>query len=154
MDSIAARLQELGIVLPPPAKAVGDYVPTVMTGALLFVSGQLPMADGAVAYRGTVGGTLTLEEGQQAARLAALNVLAQAAGALGSLDRVAGIVRLSGFIAAAPEFTQHAAVMNGASELVGQVFGETGRHTRIAVGVATLPLGVPVEVDAIIAVRA
>ncbi len=147
--TIDARLRELGIELPAPAAPAGSYVPAVQAGALLFVSGQLPMAGGAVQVGGRLGETVALAEGQAAARLCALNLLAQAKAALGDLDRVTRVVKLTGFVASTPGFTDHPKVVNGASDLMAEVFGERGRHARAAVGVAALPLGAAVEVEAV-----
>lgn len=145
----ADNLAKLGLSLPTPAKAVAAYVPAVLTGNLLVVSGQLPMQDGKVSLTGHFGGSLTLEQGQQAARLCALNVLAQANAVLGSLDRIKRVVRLGGFISCTADFTDHPKVMNGASELMEAVFGEAGRHARSTIGVPSLPLGAAVEVEAL-----
>ena len=147
---IAARLKELGIVLPIPAPPQGAYVPCVQSGALLFVSGQIPLGSQGLAYVGTVGGEINLEDANRAARLAAVNVIAQVSSALdGDLDRVKRVVKVTGFVNAASGFTQHPEVVNGASELFAQVFGEAGRHARAAVGASSLPRNVAVEVEAI-----
>ena len=148
MTPIDARLAELGIDLPPAMAPVANYVPYVVTGNLVVVSGQLPAVDGKVAVVGKVGVEVSVEQGQHAARLCFANVLThlrQACG--GDLGRVRRVVRLGGFIASPPEFTQHAAVMNGASDLAVAVFGEAGRHARSTVGVPALPLGGAVEVE-------
>jgi len=147
---IEARLKELGIELPQAAAPAANYVPFVISGKLLFVSGQLPMAGGKPAVTGVLGAGVTLAEGQRAARLCAVNIIAQAKAALGDLDRVTRIVRLGGFVASAPDFTDQPKVVNGASDLMVEVFGDAGRHARAAVGVNVLPLGTAVEVDAII----
>jgi enamine deaminase RidA (YjgF/YER057c/UK114 family) len=145
---IQARLKELGITLPEAASAVANYVPVAQSGSLLFVSGQLPMADGRVVWTGHVGEELDVEEGREAARLCAVNILAQLAGALdGDLDRVVRVVRLGGFVASAPDFTAQPQVVNGASDLMVEVFGDAGRHARAAVGVNVLPLDAAVEVE-------
>lgn len=144
-------LAGLGIVLPVPAAPVANYVPFVLSGKLLTVSGQLAFgADGKVdpAHRGKLGGGIEREAGQQAARLCAINVLAQVKVALGDLDRVVRCVRLGGFINAQPDFTDLPVVMNGASDLMVAVFGDKGRHARSTVGVASLPMGCAVEVEA------
>lgn len=148
-DRIAARLAELGVVLPEAAKPIANYVPAVITGDLLFVSGQVPMREGKIAYTGKLGASVPLEIGQQAAQLCFINVLAQAQAALGSLDRVARVVRLGGFIAAVPEFTMHAQVMNGASDMAVAVFDDAGRHARSTIGVPSLPGDAAVEVEAV-----
>lgn len=152
--SIAQRLQELGLELPAPAAPAGSYVPARRSGSLLVVSGQLPMEGGAVRYRGKLGAGVSLEEGQAAARLCALHVLAQAKAACGDdLERIAGCVRLGGFVACTPDFTDHPKVVNGASELIVAVLGEAGRHARAAVGVPSLPLDAAVEVEAMFELR-
>jgi enamine deaminase RidA (YjgF/YER057c/UK114 family) len=147
---IEATLQELGIALATPMAPVANYVPFVRTGDLVLVSGQVPAVDGKVAVTGRVGAGLSVEQGKLAARLCFINVLIHLKSACdGDLDRVRQVVRLGGFIAAPPEFTQHAQVMNGASDLAVAVFGEAGRHTRTTIGVPSLPLDAAVEVDAI-----
>jgi enamine deaminase RidA (YjgF/YER057c/UK114 family) len=145
--SVADRLQELNISLPQVARPVASYVPAVQTGNLLVVSGQLPFENGAVLRPGKLGADVSVEDGQALARQCALNGLAVALQALGSLDRVRRVVRIGGFVASAPGFSQQPAVMNGASDLLVQVFGEAGRHARAAVGVNELPLGAAVEVE-------
>ena len=147
------KLRDLGLALPPPPKPVGDYVPAVRTGNLLFVSGQLPMKDGELLVQGHVGGEVSMDEAQACARQAALNALAAVAAELGGLKNVARIVRLTGHIASAPGFRDQAKVLNAASELLGQVFGDAGRHSRAALGAAELPLGAPVELEMIVEVR-
>ena len=152
MPIIAKRLRELGIELPKPAAAVAAYVPYVVVDNLVYVSGQLPMKHGRVAVIGRVGGEIGVETGQLAARLCALNVLAQLNAACeGKMSRVARCVKLGGFIASAQDFYDQPEVMNGASELIEQVFGDLGKHTRVAVGVGCLPRNAAVEVDAIFA---
>lgn len=155
MNVISQRLTELGIILPAPAAPVAAYVPFVMTGHLLFISGQLPLDNGKLSVTGKLGEDVALEEGQHAARLCGLNILAQAAKACdGDLDRVQQCVKLGGFVACAPSFTDHPKVVNGASELMQQVFGNVGQHARSAVGVNGLPLNAAVEVDAIFSIKA
>ncbi|MGH2828851.1 MAG: RidA family protein, partial [Actinomycetota bacterium] len=140
--SAEARLAELGIVLPDPPPAVAAYVPYVVAGNLVFVSGQVPFAEGKIAHTGVVGRDVTLEDATAEARVCALNILAQLrAAAGGSLDRIARIVRLGVFVASSQDFRAQPAVANGASELLVEVFGDAGRHARAAVGVAALPLG-------------
>lgn len=147
---VSSRLAELGIVLPSPAAPAANYVPFVQSGALLFVSGQLPMENGKLAVTGTIGAGLTVEDGQRAARLCAINLLAQARAALGGdLDRVVRCVKLGGFVACTTDFDQHPAVINGASNLMVDVLGDAGRHARFAVGSNVLPFGAAVEVEAI-----
>jgi enamine deaminase RidA (YjgF/YER057c/UK114 family) len=145
---IEAKLAELDISLPQPMAPIANYVPYVVTGTLVVVSGQIPAVDGRVAVTGKLGAGVTLEQGQQAARQCLINVLGHLKTACGGdLDRVRRVVRLGGFIASTPEFTQQAAVMNGASDLAVAVFGEAGRHARTTVGVPVLPVDVPVEVE-------
>ena len=147
---IDKRLAELGITLPSPPAPVASYVPYVTSGNLVFISGQVTLAEGGLKYVGVVGKELSLEDGQAAARLCAINVLAQLRTALGGdLDRVRRCVKLGVFVNAVPEFSQHPEVANGASDLIGEVFGEAGRHARAAVGAGSLPRNVAVEVEAI-----
>ena len=147
---IIARLKELGITLPTPAIPQGSYVPWVRTGALLFISGQITMGAKGLEYVGIVGVDINLEDAKRAARLAGLNVIAQAAMALdGDLDRVKRVVKVTGFVNAAPGFTQHPEVINGASDLFVEIFGEVGLHARAAVGTSSLPRNVAVEIEAI-----
>lgn len=150
--SIDARLAELGLSLPEPAAPVAAYVPVVITGGLAYVSGQVSIVDGHL-LRGRLGEDLDLEQGVAAARACGLMILAQLKAALGSLDRVEQVVKLGAFVSSAATFTDQPQVANGASELMVAVFGEAGKHARSAVGVPVLPLGVAVEVDAIVAVR-
>ena len=148
-DPIDAKLAELGLTLPAAAAPVAAYVPTVEAGGMLHLSGQLPFRDGQVVT-GRLGADLSLEEGQEAARLCGLMVLAQVRAALGGFKRVRRVVKLGVFVNSTPDYTDQPKVANGASELMAAVFGEAGRHARAAVGVAALPLGAAVEVDAII----
>jgi enamine deaminase RidA (YjgF/YER057c/UK114 family) len=152
--SIDQRITELGITLPQPAAPVAAYVPTVEQGGLVHISGQISFAEDGSLIKGRLGEDMELEAGQQAARRCGVMLLAQIKGALGSLDRVERIVKLGVFVNSAPSFTDQPKVANGASELMQDVFGQAGRHARSAVGVAVLPLGVAVEVDAIVAVKA
>lgn len=147
--AIAERLRQLGLTLPIPAAPIANYVPCLVTGDYLFVSGQLAFAADGRVTTGVVGATLSLADGQMAARLCAVNILAQAQAALGTLDRVRRVVKLTGFVVGGDGFTDHPKVMNGASDLMVEVFGEAGKHTRVAVGVAGLPAGSAVEVDAL-----
>jgi len=150
---VEARLQSLGIVLPAAPNPVANYVPSYLAGNLLFISGQISRAaDGSVAT-GRLGAGLTVEQGRAAARLSALNVLAQIKAAVGDLDLVAHIVKLTGFVNATPEFVDHPQVVNGASDLMVEALGDRGRHTRAAVGVSSLPMGCAVEVDAIVLIE-
>ena len=146
--SAEARLAELGLALPTPMAPLANYVPYVVAGPLAFVSGQLPARDGRIAYLGKVGEGITPEQGAEAARLCFLNVLAQLKAACGGdLGSVRRVVRLGGFIAAPPDFTGHATVMNGASDLAVAVFGDAGRHVRTTIGVPSLPGDAAVEVE-------
>ena len=151
--SANARLADLGIVLPEPAKAVANYVGYVRTGNLLHISGQLSN-DASGGLKGTVGVDVTQEQAVEGARLCGINLLAQMAAALdGDLDRVVRVVKLGGFVQAGPDFVAVPAVINGCSDLMVEVFGDAGRHARAAVGVYKLPLGFAVEVDAVIEVK-
>ena len=147
---IDARLAELGIELPVAPAPAANYVPYVQTGKLVFISGQVPLVGGTAQYVGKVGTDFSAEEGAKCARLCAINLLAQLRAACGGdLDRVARCVKLGGFVNCAPDFTQQPQVVNGASDLIVELFGEAGKHARFAVGAPSLPLGVAVEVDAI-----
>jgi enamine deaminase RidA (YjgF/YER057c/UK114 family) len=151
---VEGRLAELKIALPQAAAPVANYVPAVRTGDLLFVAGQICQWNGERRFIGKLGGEISLEQGVEAARLCALNILAQAKGALGGdLDRILRCVRLGAFINCAPDFTQQPQVANGASNLMVELLGDAGRHARAAVGVNALPGGVAVEVDAVFEVR-
>lgn len=150
--SISARLAELGIELPQAAAPVASYVPVVVDGRRAYLSGQLPFVDGKLVT-GKLGADVSLEQGQQAARACGLMILAQLEAA-GLLDRVEQVIKLGGFVASTPEFTDQPKVANGASDLMVEVFGDAGRHARSAVGVPVLPLNAAVEVDAIVAIRA
>lgn len=147
---IEARLAELNIALPQAAKPAANYVPYVVSGPLVFVAGQVTLWNGEIRFVGKLGRDFTVEEGQQAARLCGLNLIAQARAACeGDLDRVVRCVKLTGFVNSMSDFTDQPKVMNGASDLMTEVFGESGRHARAAIGVNTLPLGVAVEVEGI-----
>jgi enamine deaminase RidA (YjgF/YER057c/UK114 family) len=145
-----ARLRELGHELPEAPVPAGAYVPASRSGALIFTAGQLPSEDGELSTTGKVGDTVTPDTAREAARLCALNALAAAAAEAGGLNRIARIVRVTGYIASAPGFNRQPEVLNGASELIGEVFGEAGLHARSAVGVAELPLDAPVEVELVV----
>jgi enamine deaminase RidA (YjgF/YER057c/UK114 family) len=150
VGAIDRRLAELGIELPKAAAPVANYVPFVVTGNLVFVSGQVPLENGEIRYRGRLGGDLSVDDGYQAARVCGLNVIAQVKEACGGdLDRVRRCVKLGGFVCSAPEFTDQPKVVNGASDLMVEVFGANGQHARFAVGAPALPLGASVEVDAV-----
>jgi enamine deaminase RidA (YjgF/YER057c/UK114 family) len=148
--AVAARLRELGLTLPQVTKPVASYVPAMVSGNLVFTAGQLPFADGALPATGKVGAEVSAEDAQRFARTCALNALAAAESVIGSLDRVTRIVKVVGFVASAPDFTGQPAVINGASDVLGEIFGEAGKHARSAVGVAVLPLDAPVEVELIL----
>jgi len=149
MSTIAARLAELGIVLPTPVAPIANYVPFVRSGTLLVVSGQISLGpDGLMA--GKLGGGVSIEEGQKAARQCGLNVIAQIQSAVGNLDNVIRIVRLGGFINCTPDFLDAPKVMNGASDLMVEIFGDRGRHARSTIGVAALPANAAVEVEAMV----
>lgn len=150
MSAIEDRLRERGLDLPPAPPPAANYVPYVISGDWVLISGQLPMQGGGVAVTGQLGHNLAIEDGQAAARLCALNVLAQAKAACeGDLDRVGRCLKLGGFVSCTPEFADHPKVINGASDLIAEVMGEAGRHARFAVGCASLPLNAAVEVEAI-----
>ena len=147
---IDSRLAEMNIKLPEPPAPVASYVPYVVSGNLVFISGQVTMGESGLQYVGTVGKELSLEEGNAAARLCAINLLAQLrAAAAGDLDRVRRCVRLGVFVNAVPGYAQHPEVANGASDLIVEVFGDAGRHSRAAVGAGSLPRNVAVEVDGV-----
>jgi enamine deaminase RidA (YjgF/YER057c/UK114 family) len=150
VSAVAARLAELGLELPAVAAPAGAYIPAVVTGNLVFTAGQLPFVDGALPATGKVGAAVTAEEAAGLARQAALNALAAAADAIGSLDRVTRVVKAVVFVNSAPGFTGQPGVANGGSQLLGEVFGDAGRHARSAVGVAELPLDSPVELELIL----
>jgi enamine deaminase RidA (YjgF/YER057c/UK114 family) len=141
------RLKQLNITLPTPPKPAGSYIPVVTSGNLAFVSGQIPMQDGKVLYTGKVPTEKSIEEAREAAKLCGINILAQLKANLGSLDRITKIVRVSGFVNCTPEFSEHPKIINAASDMFFEIFGEKGKHSRIAVGVASLPLNSTVEID-------
>ena len=143
------KLKELGIELPEAPIPAGNYIPAVKTGNLLFISGQIPLENGKVAYTGKVSDD-NLETAQKSAKSCAINILAQIKREAGSLDKVTKIVKLSGFVNSVPEFTQHPKVINPASDLMFEVFGEKGKHARIALGAGSLPLDSMTEIDAIV----
>ena len=149
-ETIDNRLEAMGIRLPVAAAPAANYVPYVISGNLLYLSGQLPMEDGKIAVTGLVGGDVDLAAAQRAAELCAINILAQAKAALGDLGRVARVIKLNGFVASAPGFTEQHLVINGASNLIANVLGDAGKHARAAVGMAALPLNAAVEIDAIL----
>ena len=145
--SFEQRVASLGLTLPAAPKPVATYVPSVRVGDLLFISGVVPSRDGRIVFQGKVGGDLTKEEGYEAAKVSLLNALANIRQAAGSLDRVQRIVKMTGYVASHEGFREQPYVINGASDLLVEIFGEAGRHARAAVGVAELPMGVPVELE-------
>jgi enamine deaminase RidA (YjgF/YER057c/UK114 family) len=145
MMDIEAKLEELGIILPDAPQPLGAYVPVKISNGFAFCSGALPLKDGALPYRGKLGGDVSTEEGKKAAALCAINVLANLKAALGDLNRIKGVVRVEGYINCAPGFTQQPHVLNGASEFFSEVFGDAGKHSRMVVGVSELPLDAPLE---------
>ena len=150
VDTIEARLAAEGVTLPAAAAPAANYVPFVRTGNLLFTSGQLPLSGGKLVSTGLLGRDLDTAAGQDAARACAINILAQVKAATGDLEKIARIVKITVFVASTPDFTEQHLVANGASDLLATVLGERGRHARAAVGTASLPLGAPVEVEAIV----
>ncbi|RME44069.1 MAG: RidA family protein [Chloroflexi bacterium] len=151
--SAEQKLRELGLELPAPPEPVAAYVPAVEANGLLFTSGSGPIEDGKIKYHGKVGRDLSVEEGYQAARLTMLNLLAVVRQALGSLDRVERIVKVTGLVASAPGFNRQPEVMNGASHVLEALFGEQGRHARSAIGVNELPFDTPVEIEMIVKIK-
>ena len=146
------KLSELGITLPTPPAPAGSYIPVVRTGNLVFLSGQIPLQDGKIAFTGKVNDD-NIEDAKKSAKICAINILAQLKANLGSLDKIKRIIRISGFVNSDPEFYQHPKVINAASDFLFEVFGETAKHSRIAVGVASLPLNSMTEIDAIVEVE-
>ena len=147
---IEEKLKSLNIILPSPPKPAGAYIPVVKSGNTVYVSGQIPIEDGKVTFKGKVPSVQSLEQAQKAARLCAINALAQLKSELGSLDKISKILRVSGFVNSESDFTEQPKVINAASDLLFEIFGEKGQHSRIAVGVASLPLGATVEIDMIV----
>ncbi len=147
---IESKIKELGLEIPSAPQPAGSYVQYYQSGNLLFIAGQIPFWNGEVKYQGKVGVEFSIEEGQEAARTCALNIIAQAKEATGNLDKITRIVKLSGFVNCLTDFADHPKVINGASDLMGNIFGDKGKHTRIALGAGSLPLNVAVEIDAII----
>lgn len=147
---IEARLAELGVTLPQPVAPVANYVPAVLSGNLLHISGQLPIGPKGLSLTGTLGAGVTVEDAQGAAKLCAINILAQAKAVVGDLDRIVRVVKLGAFVASTADFFDQPKVVNGASDFMVAALGDKGRHARSAVGVAALPLGAAVEIDAIL----
>lgn len=150
---IEEKLKSLNIVLPNPPKPAGAYIPVVKSENIAYVSGQIPIENGKVAFKGKVPSVQSLEEAQKAAKLCAINALAQIKSELGSLDRISKILRVSGFVNSESDFTDQPKVINTASDLLFEIFGDKGQHSRIAVGVASLPLGATVEIDMIVEIE-
>jgi enamine deaminase RidA (YjgF/YER057c/UK114 family) len=153
VDSPEATLRALGLELPEPPKPVGSYVPVQQVGELLYTSGVIPSLNGEVQFRGVVGGDISVKDAAKAAELCALNIMALVRQHAGSLDRVEQFIQVSGFVRSAHGFEEQPRVLNGASDLLFKVFGERGRHTRQALGTSELPLGVPVEISAIVRLK-
>lgn len=151
--TVAARLSSLGVTLPEAAAPAANYVPYVLSGSQLFVSGQLPMVDGKIASLGKLGDARSIEDGQHAARICAINLLAQAQTALGDLEQIYRLVKLVGFVNSTPDFVDQPKVINGASDFMVAALGDAGTHARSAVGVASLPFGALVEIEAIFEVK-
>ena len=147
MGEVETKLEKMGIVLPEIPKPVAAYIPAKQTGNLVFTAGQLPMVQGELISKGLLGQDVEIEEANKAARICTLNALAAIKGVIGELDRIQQIVRVVGYVASAPTFTQQPAVVNGASELLLEIFGERGKHARSAVGMAVLPLNASVEIE-------
>ena len=150
---IEEKLKSLNITLPSPPKPAGAYIPVVKSENTVYVSGQIPIEDGKVAFKGKVPSVQSLEQAQMAAKLCAINALAQLKSELGSLDKISRILRVSGFVNSEPDFTEQPKVINAASDLLFEIFGEKGQHSRIAVGVTSLPLGATVEIDMIVEIN-
>lgn len=153
MNAIDKKLSEMGIGMDMPAAPVANYLPFRIDGQILYISGQLPIEDGKLRVTGVVGDSVNLEMAQQAARMCAINILKQVRMALNGFERLEMCLKLGGFVNAVPDFTDHASVINGASDFMVEVLGDQGRHSRAAVGVASLPLGAPVEIDAIFSIK-
>jgi len=152
-ETIEKRLADLGIAIPAAAAPAANYVPFVRSGTLLFPSGQLPMKEGKLAITGLLGRDIDTATGQEAAKLCAINVLAQAKAALGDLENIRRLVKITVYVASAPDFTEQHLVANGASDLFANVLGERGKHARVAIGMAALPLNAAVEIEAVIEVE-
>lgn len=148
--TISEKLDALGITLPEAAAPAANYLPAMKSGRLLYTSGQLPLHEGKPVHTGLLGRDLTVEQGREAAKWCAVNILAQTQAALGDLERIKQIVKISVYVASTPDFTEQHLVANGASDFLADVLGDAGRHARSAVGMASLPLNVPVEIEAII----
>ena len=147
MDAVESKIKELGFIFPQTPKPVASYIPAKQTGKLVFTAGQLPMVNGELISKGLLGQDVDIDEANNAARICTLNALAAIKGVIGDLDRIKQIVRVVGYVASVPTFTQQPAVVNGASELLLEIFGENGKHARSAVGMAVLPLNASVEIE-------
>ena len=147
MSNIEERINQLGLTLPPPPIPVASYIPAKQSGNLVFTAGQLPVVSGALISKGLLGQDVEIDEANKAARICTLNALAAIKGVVGDLNRIKQIVRVVGYVASVPTFTQQPAVVNGASELLLEIFGESGKHARSAVGMAVLPLNASVEIE-------
>ncbi len=150
---IEEKIKSLNIALPNPPKPAGAYIPVVKSGNTVYVSGQIPIEDGTVVFKGKVPSVQSLEQAQNAAKLCTINALAQIKSELGSLDKISKILRVSGFVNSEPDFIDQPKVINAASDLLFEIFGEKGKHSRIAVGVVSLPLGATVEIDMIVEIN-
>lgn len=153
MSSVERKLESIGLALPELVKPVGSYIPAVQVGNLVMTSGQLPVSGGKVAFTGKLGAEVSIDDGYQAARLCILNALAAVKGVIGDLDRVERVVKVTGFVGSAEGFTDQPKVVNGASDLLTEIWGDRGTHARSAVGMFELPLGAAVEVELIVAVK-
>ncbi|MBN1154012.1 RidA family protein [candidate division KSB1 bacterium] len=151
---IERKLEQMGFQLPETPKPVAAYIPAIVAGEFVYTSGQIPVQGGEVKYKGKLGENISLEQGYEAARICALNALSAIKGVIGDLDRIEKVVKVVGFVNSTHDFTQQPAVVNGASEFLKQLFGEQGNHARSAVGIAQLPLGVSVEVEMIVKIKA
>lgn len=149
-SSIESRLTDKNITLPEAAAPAANYLPYTISGNQLFISGQLPLLDGALTTKGQLGHSVTVEQGIEAAETCAINILAQAKAALGDLSRIKQIIKISGFVSSTPDFNEQHLVINGASNLLAEILGDAGKHARAAVGMSSLPLNAAVEIDAII----
>ncbi|MGQ4913564.1 MAG: RidA family protein [Candidatus Asgardarchaeia archaeon] len=149
MVNIEKRLEELGIELPEAPRPIAAYIPALLSTKYLFVSGQIPIKDGKLMYKGKLGKDLTVEEGYEAAKICAINILSAAKSVIGDLNNIIKVVRIAGYVNSTDSFEEHSKVVNGASDLLVEVFKDSGKHVRIAVGVNSLPLGAPVEIEAV-----
>lgn len=150
---VEQKLQQMGIEIKSPPAPLAAYIPAIRTGDYVYTSGQIPLADGELKYKGKLGGEFSVEEGYAAARLCAINCLSAIKGVIGDLDLIEQVVKVTGFVNSAPGFADQPKVINGASELLGEVFGESGKHTRSAVGVSELPVDSAVEVEVIVRLK-